>query len=155
MRYYQVDIIGAPTPPFPSPGFGYPFTVQGPSAQWRSTAPDGTNDPGAQQIEFQIEEYPATDGGTPSSLTIFGVSFEQMRSSDALVGKIIYVYGGMHSKSLPLSNVAAKRPVGSTMTKHDNTPGSSNVGRGKPSRRARKLTYKQKLAALARSSRKP
>jgi hypothetical protein len=55
------------------------------------------------QIDFQIEEYPEHQG-TASNLVIHGISFDQMRSSDVLVGKIIEVYGGMHpAPALPLS----------------------------------------------------
>jgi hypothetical protein len=97
VRYYSIVISGAPAA-FPSiPG----ASVAG--AQWDSWV-HGQNDPGAQQVEFQIEEYRPNLPTENSTLTIYGVSFDQIKQSANLVGKPIAIYGGM-KPGLPIATV--------------------------------------------------
>jgi hypothetical protein len=68
------------------------------------------NDPGAQQIELQVEEADPAPHPTPdSTITIHGVSWEQIRDSHLLVGLPVEVYGGMNKfVGLPLALMQAR-----------------------------------------------
>lgn len=84
MRYYAIQIAGAPSAFVPTPD-GYTWTSH----------PNGVFDPGAQQIEFQIEEYNASTPTENSTLTVHGVSFQQIKQQSDLNGLPISVWGGM------------------------------------------------------------
>jgi hypothetical protein len=103
MRWYAIHIWGAPGS-FPSiPG----ASISG--AQWDSCI-NTQNDPGAQQVEMQIEEMTHAPIPTPdSTITIHGVSWEQIRDSRLLVGLPVEVYGGMNKyHGLPLALIQAR-----------------------------------------------
>jgi hypothetical protein len=99
MRYYNITIAGAPSDVFPPRYDG--------GAQW-GTILNGQHDPNAQQIEFQIQEYNSTQPTENCVLTIHGVTWEQIKASNSLVGKVITVYGGM-SPGLPLATFQSQR----------------------------------------------
>jgi hypothetical protein len=97
MRYYEIYIPGAPAAFPPLPGSG---------AIWSSFI-NGHHNPEAQQIDFSIEETTFAPIPSPSStLTIHGVSFEQIKQSASLNGLSIYIYGGM-SAGLPIATAQA------------------------------------------------
>lgn len=97
MRYYKIIIFGLPSDIFPTTPDG---------ATWSSWV-NGQNDPGAQQIEFNIEEWRPTVVSADSTLTIHGVSWKQIGWQANLVGKTILVYGGM-SPTLPLAQFQSR-----------------------------------------------
>src|ERR1700747_1590095 len=100
MRYYRIIISGAPP--------AFPVVDPATGAQWSSII-NGQHDPNAQQVEFQIEEWTPNGSATSenSELTIYGVSFDQIKQSADLVGKPITIYGGM-SPGLPLATFQAR-----------------------------------------------
>jgi len=100
MRYYNIRIDGAP-------GDIFPARYEN-GAQWGTIAPNGVHTPNAQQIEFQIEEWTATAPSENSVITIYGVSWDQIKASNQLVDKIITIYGGM-SPGLPLATFQSQR----------------------------------------------
>lgn len=95
MRYYTIFIPGAPAQAFP--------TVQSPDgpATWTSH-PNGVWDPGAQQIEFQLEEFDASTPNENSTLTIHGVAWAQIKQDANLNGLPIMIFGGM-KPGLPIA----------------------------------------------------
>lgn len=101
MRYYSIVVAGAPGV-FPSvPGASH----QG--AQW-DTFINNRHNPEAQQVEFSIEEMTkAPNPSGSSTLTIHGVSFDQIKQSASLIGSTIFIYGGM-SPGLPLATVQSR-----------------------------------------------
>jgi hypothetical protein len=99
MRYYNINVAGAPSDVFPPRYDG--------GAQW-GTILNGQHDPNAQQIEFQIQEWNSTTPTENSVLTIHGVTWDQIKASNSLVGKVITVYGGM-SPGLPLATFQSQR----------------------------------------------
>lgn len=92
MRYYSI-VIDNPPAAFP------PRYDNG--AQW-GTVKNGIHDPNAQQIEFQIVLLDATTPTENSTLTIYGVSWDQIVASNQLVGHSLTFNGGM-SPGLPLA----------------------------------------------------
>lgn len=98
MRYYGIKVDGAPGV--------FPARYDN-GCQW-GTLINGQYDPGAQQIEFQIEEWTPNTFSENSVLTIYGVSFDQIKHSRELVGKPITIYGGM-SPGLPLASYQSQR----------------------------------------------
>lgn len=100
MRYYSITITGAPADVFP-------VRYQN-GAQWGTIATDGTHDQNAQQIEFQLEEWAPNQFSENSVLTIYGVSFDQIKACNQLVGKPIEIDGGM-SPGLPLATFQSQR----------------------------------------------
>jgi hypothetical protein len=102
VRYYNILITGAPDPPFPARYEN--------GAQWGTITPDGQHDPNAQQVEFQIIEYVLGVADSENSvLTIHGVSWDQIKACNQLVGKPIRILGGM-SPGLPLATFQSQRP---------------------------------------------
>ena len=99
MRYYSINIAGAPADIFPPRYDG--------GAQW-GTILNGYHDPNAQQIEFQITEYDSNLPTENSVLTIYGVTWDQIKATNSLVGKVIAFYGGM-TKGLPLATFQSQR----------------------------------------------
>jgi hypothetical protein len=100
MRYYNIKIDGAPSV--------FPARYDG-GAQWGTTL-NGVHDPNAQQIDFQLIAW---DSGAPtenSVLTVYGVSWDQIKACNQLVGKPIAVNGGMSSPGLPLAEFQSHRP---------------------------------------------
>jgi hypothetical protein len=98
MRYYSIAIAGAPG--------AFPARYDG-GAQW-GTEVNGKHDPGAQQIEFQIEEFRPDLPSSDSTLTIHGVSFDQIKETGGLIGLPITIYGGMRP-GLPLATQQARK----------------------------------------------
>jgi hypothetical protein len=99
VRYYSINIAGAPADIFPPRYDG--------GAQW-GTILNGQHDPNAQQIEFQITEYDSNLPTENSVLTIYGVTWDQIKATNSLVGKVIAFYGGM-TKGLPLATFQSQR----------------------------------------------
>jgi hypothetical protein len=99
MRYYNIKVDGAPSV--------FPARYDG-GAQWGTTL-NGIHDPNAQQVEFQIIAWDAVAPTENSILTVFGVSWEQIKACNQLVGKPITINGGM-SSGLPLANFQSQRP---------------------------------------------
>jgi hypothetical protein len=96
MRFYDIYIDGAPAA----------FTPTDSGAIW-STFLNGNHNPSAQQIEFQIEEMTKAPIPSPNStMTVQGISFEQIKQSSSLIGKNITMYGGM-SRGLPFATQQA------------------------------------------------
>lgn len=95
MRYYAVKVYGAPSS-FPNTPDGFTWTSH----------PNGVRDPGAQEIEFHIEEYNASMPTDGSVLTVHGVSFQQIKQPSDLNGKTVAVWGGM-MPGLPIANYQA------------------------------------------------
>jgi hypothetical protein len=94
MRYYAVIIPGAPAT--------FPARYDG-GGVWGSHI-NGVADPGAQQIEIHIEEM-AFNVPTPDSvITVHGVSWDQIRTTDQIIGLPIVVNGGM-MPGLPLATL--------------------------------------------------
>ena len=100
MRYYEVVIGGAPA--------NFPARYQN-GGQWGTIAPSGEHDPNAQQVEFQIQAWNPTLLSENSILTVYGVTWDQVKTCNQLVGKPISVYGGM-SPGLPLATLQSGRP---------------------------------------------
>jgi hypothetical protein len=96
MRYYKIIIEGAPPAFKPAPD----------GSTWTSQA-YGKNDPGAQQIEFQIEEWNPQVVSPDAVLTVHGVSWEQIKQSANLIGKTILIYAGM-APGLPLATYQSR-----------------------------------------------
>jgi hypothetical protein len=96
MRYYRIIIVGAPPAFVPAPD----------GSTWTSQA-YGKNDPGAQQIEFQIEEWNPQVVSPDAVLTVHGVSWEQIKQSANLIGKTIFIYAGM-APGLPLATYQSR-----------------------------------------------
>jgi hypothetical protein len=92
MRYYSIVIAGAPG--------SFPPRYDG-GAQW-GTEFNGQYDPGAQQVEFQIEEFRPNFPSADSTLTIHGVTFQQIKDTGFLIGLPISIYGGMRP-GLPIA----------------------------------------------------
>jgi hypothetical protein len=99
MRYYTITVPGAPAV--------FPARYDN-GAQW-GTMLSGYHDPNAQQIEFQIMAFDATTPTENSTLTVYGVSWEQIKASNQLVGHPIIIDGGM-SQGLPLATFQSQRP---------------------------------------------
>jgi hypothetical protein len=94
MRYYSIAISGAPST--------FPARYDD-GAIWGSHK-NGVADPGAQQVEIHIDET-AFNVATPDSvITVHGVSWDQIRTTNQLIGKAIVVKGGM-MPGLPLATV--------------------------------------------------
>jgi hypothetical protein len=100
LRYYSIKIDGAPAAFKPVPG----ATQSG--AQW-DTWINGGNDPGAQQVEFSIELTRVDLPSANSTLTVHGVSFDQIKQTSSLINKLITIYGGM-KPGLPLATAQDK-----------------------------------------------
>jgi hypothetical protein len=100
MRYYNIKIDGAPSV--------FPGVYDG-GAQWGTTL-NGVHDPNAQQIEFQIIAWDAQATDENSVLTIHGVSWDQIKACNQLVGKQITINGGMSAPGLPLAVFQSQRP---------------------------------------------
>jgi hypothetical protein len=100
MRYYNITVAGAPAGIFPARYEN--------GAQWGTITQGGQHDPNAQQIEFQIQEWDPSTLAENCVLTIYGVSWEQVKNSNQLVGKPITVLGGM-SPGLPLATFQSQR----------------------------------------------
>ena len=100
MRYYSISISGAPGEFQPVAGASQP------GALW-DTWINGGNDPGAQQIEFSIEmqEYAAPTSN--STIIIKGVSWDQIKVANKLIGSFITMHGGM-KPGLPLATEQAR-----------------------------------------------
>jgi len=98
MRYYSVAIAGAPA--------SFPVRYDG-GAQW-GTEVNGRHDPGAQQVEFQIEELRPDLPNSESTLTVQGVTFQQIKDTGFLIGKPIAVFGGMRP-GLPIATAQAPK----------------------------------------------
>jgi hypothetical protein len=98
MRYYSIaiDIDSAVFPKRYDDG-----------AQW-GTMKNGVHDPNAQQVEFQITEWDATTPTENSVLTVFGVSWDQIKTCNQLVGHTITLMGGM-TPGLPLATLQSRR----------------------------------------------
>jgi len=99
VRYYNIVITGAPA--------AFPARYDG-GGQW-GTEIGGKYDSNAQDIEFSLDaftgslgEAPEPAASEPSTLTIFGVSWDQIKVTNQLVGKEILIYGGMRP-GLPLA----------------------------------------------------
>ena len=100
MRYYSIIIPGAPGDIFP--------VRYDDGAIWGSHK-GGVADPGAQQVEIQITETAAHTADTDNStITIHGVSWEQIRHTDKLMKNPIMVYGGM-KPGLPLATAQSRK----------------------------------------------
>ena len=99
MRYYDIFIDGAPSV----------FRRLPNGAIWSSHPfGDSRADPGAQQVEFQfITQSPSRLISDGSTLTVHGVSWEQIGQSASLVGLPIKVMGGM-KPGLPLAKHQAQ-----------------------------------------------
>ena len=99
MRYYDIFVNGAPGVFQPAPN----------GATWSSHPWGGDRaDPAAQQVEFQLMEIrPADLFLDQSTLTIHGVSWEQIGQQANLVGKQIKIMGGM-KPGLPLATQQSK-----------------------------------------------
>src|SRR4249920_184014 len=98
MRFYSIAIAGALA--------SFPSRYDG-GAIW-GTEYNGKHDPGAQQIEFQIEEFRPDLPSADSTLTIHGVSFQQIRDTGGLIGKPIIIYGGMRP-GLPIATAQSPK----------------------------------------------
>jgi hypothetical protein len=95
MRYYSIKLLNPPAVFKP---------VQGASifgAQWDSWI-NGQNDPGAQQIEFSIEEQEAAAPTENSTIIIRGVPWEQITEAAPLINTFIEFHAGM-KPGLPLA----------------------------------------------------
>jgi hypothetical protein len=68
-----------------------------------SSFPNGVNDPGALNVEFDFLSYNAAEVAAWSSLTIHGVSLDTLRSAAQYAGSSIVIKGGMQA-GLPLAN---------------------------------------------------
>lgn len=101
MRFYRIIIPGAP------PAFQ---RVPGePGETIWSTFINGQHNPNAQQIEFNIEETTYNPVPTPgSTMTVMGVSWEQISQTNGLIGCPIQFIGGM-SPGLPIANFQSTR----------------------------------------------
>jgi hypothetical protein len=99
MRYYSIKIDGAPS------AFPARYDM---GAQW-GTLINGQHDPNAQQIEFQIMTVDSTTPIENSVVTVYGVSWEQIKACNQLAGKPITIEGGM-SPGLPLATFQSYRP---------------------------------------------
>jgi hypothetical protein len=99
MRYYAVKLDGAPSV--------FPARYDN-GAVW-STQFHGQNDPGAQQVEFQLYVIKPSEPSADSAsvLVVHGVPWEQVSQYASLVGVGITIYGGM-SSGLPLANVQSQ-----------------------------------------------
>jgi hypothetical protein len=108
MRYYAIKIHDAPSM-FPA--------ISGAKldgAQWCSVISD-QNDPGAQQVDFELEEAYFPERGANNSVTIKGIPFEQITEQANLVGKGVEVWGGMFP-GLPLATFQSQYMNGPLMT---------------------------------------
>lgn len=101
MRYYGVRIDGAPSPFPPLSGADLP------GAQWCSVV-DGMNDPGAQQVEFDLNEYKPSEGTSNCTVTIQNPTVAQVSEMANLVDRPVAVYGGMY-QGLPLASSHMQR----------------------------------------------
>lgn len=73
--------------------------------EW-TTHPNGNYDPGALDVEFDLNVYYGhVAGGEMNTITVWGVSLTDLRQSSDFAGKNFYLYGGM-KKGLPLANPA-------------------------------------------------
>src|ERR1700677_3311978 len=94
-RFYSIAITPLAKPSNPSPQ---------PNPRWTSL-PNGVNDPGALNVEF---DFPATAQGDPNqnqgpgTLTVHGISLAELQSAQNFAYSSIAVSGGM-SKGLPLA----------------------------------------------------
>lgn len=88
MRYYEITV----TPK----GSSQPF------AQW-SSFPNGVFNPGALNIEFDMPIFPAGSQNSAVTLTIEGISLENLTQAQQFAGMNIVIKGGM-GKGLPLAN---------------------------------------------------
>ena len=96
MRFYRI-IISDPT--------------SGQTTQeFASVLSDGTNDPGALNIELDlaVTNFAEPLGGTEDYVRIWGPSLKQVGQQADLNGKLIKVFGGM-GKGLPLATIQARQ----------------------------------------------
>jgi len=89
MRYYDIEI--------PSMG-----------VSWTSRYSDGTPNPGALQVEFQLEvnHHQPVKSGDPV-LTVYGIPWEMITEAYNFAGKGITIYGGM-DPGLPIATRQAR-----------------------------------------------
>src|SRR5262245_7571869 len=99
MRYYSVAVSGAP---------GNIFPVRYDDGAIWGTHVNGQSDPGSQSVEFHIEEYNPTLPTPDSTITIHGVSWEQVANSNQLMGKPIVIKGGL-KPGLPLATLQSSK----------------------------------------------
>jgi hypothetical protein len=76
-------------------------------AIWGTETENGY-DVNAQQVEFQIEDYRPENPSADSTLTVHGVSFQQIIDTQGLIGRPIVVMGGMRD-GLPLATLQARK----------------------------------------------
>lgn len=90
MRYYQIEVTDQQ---------GKPFRT------WSSHNPDGSNNPGALNIELDavVSTFADPMGDTGTALRIWGIPWADISKSADFNGMTISVTGGM-SKGLPLAN---------------------------------------------------
>jgi hypothetical protein len=99
MRYINVAITDAPAV--------FPARYDN-GAQWGTTF-GGYHDPNAQQVEFQLTALDAKTPTENSTLIVYGVSWDQIKASNQLVGHPMIINGGM-SAGLPLATFQSQRP---------------------------------------------
>ena len=99
MRYYGIKISGAPA--------SFPARYDG-GCQW-GTEHNGKYDVNAQDIEMHLEIFNASPDpeSEMSTVTIYGVSWQQIRDSVGLIDRIIEISGGMRP-GLPLATYQSR-----------------------------------------------
>jgi hypothetical protein len=105
MRYYKIELqnarSGAPITPPSLAGSGMP------PGTITSLLPDGSTNPAALNIEFDLVQYYGHQGGGDmnSYIRIWGLSLAELAYSFPLNGQTIRIYGGM-AKGYPLADPA-------------------------------------------------
>src|SRR5215469_10541291 len=98
-RYYEINVAG--TPPDITTSAIEPAT-NNPSL-YVASAPNGTNDPNALQVELDLfASNFATPIGNNSTITIHGVPLSMIQQAAVFTGATITVKGGMQG-GLPLA----------------------------------------------------
>lgn len=104
MRYYSIELS--------SPD-GKPIQIQSlagsgmPAGTITSLLQDGSTNPAALNVEFDVVQYPGHQGGgdTASYIRIWGLSLAELSYAFNLNGQVITLRGGM-AKGYPLANPA-------------------------------------------------
>lgn len=92
-RYYDISLYPAGANP-----------TDQPTRRW-SSFPNGVNDPGALNVEFDFFSFQSHESHGTSSITIHGISLADLQQAPRFAGMSIVVKAGMQ-KGLPLANPA-------------------------------------------------
>jgi hypothetical protein len=103
VRYYKIVISSGQGGDSSAPG-GVPNSVssQAGGAQWCSIV-NGEHDPGALQVEFDVQSYGEHIGAIKGFVRVWGIPIKLISQATNLNNCTLSLYGGM-SKGLPLAN---------------------------------------------------